>query len=413
LRVRIAKRVVDALAAGDLVADDEIRGFVARRLKSGIVTYGYRYREKTTRRQHWIGLGLHGAITPDEARRLAKQRAREVAAGRDPTAENQIARAAAANTVNAVLDNFVVRHVRKVGLRSAATIERTFDRCVRPHIGTRSIYELSRKDVVGMLDAIEDKSGPVMADRTLAYVRKAFNWQAARDDQFAPPIVKGMARTRPRDRARTRVLSDEEVRDVWTALDQLKNLAPDCYPAFVRTLLLTAQRRSDVAFARWEEIEGDVWTIPGQRYKTGLPQVVPLTERVRRLFGRARKSGYIFSSDRGKTAFSGYSKAKRALDRKIDELRKAARRGSMDHWTLHDLRRTARSLMSQAGVPSEHAERVLGHTIPGVRHVYDRHAYVAEKWEGLIRLSKQIDITLDQSTEGIAALPRNSEVIGR
>jgi integrase len=402
LRVKIAKRVVDALTAGDLVADDEIRGFVARRLKSGIVTYGYRYREKTTRR-HWIGLGLHGAITPDEARRLAKQRAGEVAAGRDPTAENQIARAVAANTVNAVLDNFVVRHVRKVGLRSAATIERTFDRCVRPHIGTRSIYELSRKDVVGMLDAIEDKSGPVMADRTLAYVRKAFNWQAARDDQFAPPIVKGMARTRPKDRARKRVLSDEEIRDVWTALDQLQNLAPDCYPAFVRALLLTAQRRSDVAFARWKEIEGDLWTIPGQRYKTGLPQVVPLTERVQRLFGRPRRSGYIFSSDGGKRAFSGYSKTKRVLDGKIDELRKTNRRKPIEHWTLHDLRRSARSLMSRAGVSADHAERVLGHSIGGVRGVYDRHAYLVEKRAGLTRLSKQIDLILDQSTGDVVA----------
>jgi len=134
---------------------------------------------------------------------------------------------------------------------------------------------------------------------------------------------------------------------------------------------------------------------------------------VQRLFGRPRRSGFIFSSDGGKTAFSGYSKAKRALDRKIDELRKVARRRPIDHWTLHDLRRTARSLMSRAGVPSDHAERVLGHTIPGVRHVYDRHAYVAEKREGLVRLSKQIDITLDQSTEGIAVLPRNSEIIGR
>jgi integrase len=395
MRARIAKRVIDALKPRDLVSDEEVKGFVARRLQSGIVTYGYRYREKATRRQRWIGLGLHGAITPEEARRLAKQRAGEVAAGRDPAAENQLARAAAANTVNGVLDTFLDRYVRKVGLRSARTIERTFDRCVRPYIGNRSVYDVKRKDIVSMLDTIEDKNGPVMADRTLAYVRKAFNWHAARDDQFAPPIVKGMARTKSKERARTRVLSDDEIRDIWFALGQLEEQAPDCYPRFVRALLVTAQRRGDVSLARWEEIEDDLWTIPGERYKTGLPQVLPLTDKMRSLFGKKRKSGYIFSNDGGKRAFSGYSKAKRTLDKKTNKLRKGKGRKPVEHWTLHDLRRTARSLMSRAGISADHAERVLGHAIGGMRGVYDRHSYLAEKKEALSRLSEQITRILE------------------
>jgi hypothetical protein len=130
----------------------------------------------------------------------------------------------------------LVRHVR-CKLRSANEIERTFEVYVRPRLGGKSIYNLRRSDIVELLDQIEDKNGPVMADRALAYVRKAFNWQATRDDSFTPPIVRGMARSKPSERKRTRFLDDQEIRDIWTALDELKNDAPLCYPRFVRTLL--------------------------------------------------------------------------------------------------------------------------------------------------------------------------------
>jgi hypothetical protein len=95
-----------------------------------------------------------------------------------------------------------------------------------------------RSHVIKMLDEIEDANGPVMADRTLAYVRKAFNWYATRDDQFSVPVVRGMARAKPKERARTRVLSDEEIRTIWPALGEAGT-----FGAIVKTLLLTAQRR--------------------------------------------------------------------------------------------------------------------------------------------------------------------------
>ena len=91
---------------------------------------------------------------------------------------------------------------------------------MRPKIGSKSIYDLKRRDVVELLDAIEDAGAPVMADRTLAHLRRALNWHATRDDQFAPPIVKGMSRAKPAaERARSRILADDEIVDLWTALD--------------------------------------------------------------------------------------------------------------------------------------------------------------------------------------------------
>lgn len=405
MKSKITKRAIDALLAGEILADESIKGFVARRLASGVVTYGFRYRDKNTRKQRWIGLGLHGSITPDEARNLAKKRAGEVADARDPVAERATSRADAArvaladkNTVDALLDIFIARHVK--GLRSAAEIERAFRVYVRPRIGNKSIYELRRRDIVEMLDAIEDQNGPVMADRVLAHVRKAFNWQAARDDQFALPIVRGMARTRPSERARSRILSDDEIREVWATLN-----APEMSKTFARivaTLLLTAQRRNEVGLMRFDEIDGETWIIPAERYKTGTATAVPLTAEARNWIGKGRE--FVFSSTEGKTPFNGYSKAKRTLEGLINERRKKTGAKPMPHWTLHDLRRTARSLMARAGVPSDVAERVLGHVIPGVRGVYDRHSYADEKRNALERLAALIERILNPLPADIVPL---------
>lgn len=394
MQVKISKRSVDSLAVGEIIADTELKGFVARRLRSGAVTYGLRYRDRATGRQRWLGLGLHGAITADQARVLAKKRVGEVADNRDPAGERATIRVAAkqaeATTVNAVLDNFLDRYVAKVQLRSAKSIARTFDRLVRPRIGTLSIYTLGRRDIVDLLDAVEDCSGPVKADQTLAYLRKAFNWQAVRDEHFNSPIVAGMARTKPRERARARVLDDHELRDLWRALDELGNTAPACYPAYIRTLVLTAQRRTDVARMAAAEISDTTWTIPATRFKTKVENVVPLSRATLQLIGPSRKK-FIFSTDGGRRAFSGFSKSKAELDRKIGELRARDGRKAMPRWVLHDLRRTARSLMSRAGVPSDIAERVLGHAIGGVRAVYDRHDFLVEKADALEKLAALVD----------------------
>jgi integrase len=345
-----------------------------------------------------LALGLHGNITPDEARALAKKHAGAVASERDPAAERQRQRAkaksAAAATVDAVLDAFLERHVRPA-LRSAKEIERAFDAYVRPRLGARSIYELRRTDIVAMLDAVEDRGGPVMADRVLAYVRKAFHWRSSRDEDFVAPIVRGMTRTTSKDRARARVLSDAEICDLWAALPRAK--VPPCYPRFIRALLLTGQRRTEVARADWREIAGSIWTIPAARYKTKVDHVVPLTAAGQELLGEAspeaafRAAGFVFSNDSGRHPLAGFSKAKRNLDRVIDEIRRARGLEPMARWTLHDLRRTARSLMSRAGVAADVAERVLGHVIPGVRGVYDRHAYADEKRAALEKLAGLVE----------------------
>ena len=145
-------------------------------------------------------------------------------------------------TVSKVLDDFVARYVRNKDrpLRSADHIESAFNRLLKPRIGKLGIYELRRSHIAEMLDRIEDEAGPVMADRTRAYLRKALSWYAERDDQFnlTAVFVRVEPRANAKDRARTRVLSDEEIRLIWPLLGEagtfgamVKVLLSDCAAA--------------------------------------------------------------------------------------------------------------------------------------------------------------------------------------
>jgi integrase len=390
---KINKSAVDRMQVGDIIADAILVGFTARKLPSGSITYGYRYRADG--RQRWIGLGVHGVdLTPDQARKKALKVAAQVMEGDSPLSAAKAARKrrqVAGYTVNDLLDDFMRRYVVENKLRSADEIKRVFDRYVRPKLGAKAVHDLKRLDVINMLDTIADAGAPVMADRVLAHFRKALRWYATRDEGFAVPLVAGMARTNGRERARTRVLADDEFRDLWAALDAFDGTTavPKCFAPFVKTLLLTGQRRAMVSEMPWSEISGDEWLVPPERNKVKLSHLVPLTDAVRDLLGE-RGTGYVFSSDGGKTPFSGFSKAKAALDAKLAEIRKAGGRKPMSAWVLHDLRRTARSLMGRAGVPTDHAERVLGHTLPGIRRVYDHHDYASEKRTALLKLDTMV-----------------------
>ena len=219
MRKRITKRAIDDLQPGKSISDVEVRGFRARCLRGGLVSYELRYGSGPARR--FVKLGTHGNITPEQARALAKEHAGEAAAGKDPASRRREARAAAAHTLDTLLDDFLTRYVRKheKELRSADEIERIFRAMVRPALGRRSIYDLRRRDITALLDKLEDENGPAAADKALAYLRRCFRWHAARDDRFVPPIVPGMARTKPAERARDRVHDDQEIRDINRALE--------------------------------------------------------------------------------------------------------------------------------------------------------------------------------------------------
>jgi integrase len=370
MRTRISKRTVDGLEPGDSIADLDVRGFTARCLPSGAISYDLRYRTATGERRR-LSLGLHGAVTADQARAIAEKRLDDLARDRDPATERQRQRT---TTVNAVLDNYVGRVLGTKRSKPAQTS--AFDRLVRPEIGTRSIYDLRRADIARLLDSIEDGSGRVMADRTLDYLRGCFNWQQGRDDNFLSPIIRSMARTTTKELARDRTLTDDEIRAVWKATEH------GTFGALIRFLLLTAARRDEARMMTWQEINGSDWALPAMRNKVAAELVRPLSKAARDVLDTLpRKSDYVFAGRNG--AINSRAKSKERLDRE----------SGVTGWRIHDLRRTARSLMSRAGVPSDHAELCLGHVLPGIRATYDRHSYADEKraaFEALAKLVRQI-----------------------
>ncbi|MBN8963026.1 MAG: integrase arm-type DNA-binding domain-containing protein [Rhizobiales bacterium] len=390
----------------DWFPDTQVPGFGVRVTDKGSQTYVLRTRYPGSSNAARREIGKVGAIGLSDARDKARRWLALIGEGKDPAKVEAERRDAQidkdANTVNAILDDFVKRHVSK--LRSADQVKHALDRYVRPQIGESSIYDLKRRQIVELLDAVEDEAGPVMADRTLAHLRKAFNWQATRDDEFMSPIVRGMARTKPKERARQRVLTDDEIRDIWQALETAD--LPSCYPRYVKMLLLTMTRRNESADMNAAEIEGDLWTIPGGRYKTKLDHVIPLSPDAKALIGAKPakfkgKNWFVFSTTGGEKSFSGFSKAKKALDVEIAKRRKAEGREKIPGWTLHDLRRTARTLMSRAKVPEDHAERSMGHIIAGVRGTYDRHKYLDEKREAFRKLADLVAIILDPPADNV------------
>ena len=207
----------------------------------------------------------------------------------------------AIKAVSAVLDEFVTRYVRNKErpLRSADEIESAFNRLVKPRIGKLGVYDLRRSHVAEMVDWIEDKAGPVMADKCRAYVRKALSWYAERDDQFnlTAAFVRVEPRANQKERARTRVLSDDEIRAIWPVLGQAGT-----FGALVKMLLLTAQRRDEVAHMSHKEIgEDGIWTIPAERYKTKRPNHVPLSKAALGVIEAQPKiddCDYVFASAR-------------------------------------------------------------------------------------------------------------------
>jgi integrase len=334
---------------------------------------------------------IDGQLSLDKAEKQAKILQGRVGQGGDPVEEQRKERAGQTNTLRAVAEEFFAREGKK--MRSIDEREAVFRRYIFPRFGTRAIDSIKRSEIVRMLDQVEDANGSTAAQHALAALRRLFNWHASRDDDFLSPVVRGMARIKPKEQARDRVLTDDELRIIWKTAEDWQSP----YAAMLRFILLTATRLREASDMNRGELNksGAEWTIPARRHKSKKDFVLPLSDAAQALLKQLPKlgnGGWVFSTS-GATSISGFSKFKTKMDELVlEKLRKHDPEAKpLPTWTTHDLRRTARSLMSRASVAPDHAERALGHVIGGIRETYDRHEYVEEKRQAFEALAAQLE----------------------
>jgi integrase len=365
-------------AARYAVTDPELRGHWIRVQPTGSKSF-WAVTRNPSGKQVWSLIGPADAMGIDAAREQARAILQRVHAGL-PAVEPK------ADTFAAVVENWRKRHVEANSLRSAAKIEDLVKRHISKDFRAREFTAIRRSEIVALLDEIEDDHGAPQADLVLGIIRRVMFWFASRHDDYVPPLVRGMQRNK--QRARERILNDDEIRAVWRVAGE-----SGVYGALVRLLLLTAQRLDKVLTMKWTDISPMKWpsnTPPVWEVATALREkgnigAVELPAAVLAILDalpRYADNPYVLAG-RGSMHIAYSGNPKRAFDAKLP--------ASTPRWTLHDLRRTARSLMSRAGVRSDIAERVMGHAIKGVEGIYDRYQYLDEKSAALAKLANLID----------------------
>jgi integrase len=392
-----------------LVFDTACPGLGVRMTAKGTRTFIAQWTDPATRHKVREPLGVWGSLTIDQAREAARARLGAVAKGIDPKAERLHRRAEAereraetALTFDALIDEWKALHLTHRRPRYAAEAERAI-RSGLPTLLKRPAARISRGDAVNALDQIVKAGKAVTAGRMMAYARACFAWGKRRgkvpENPFAElPISAGATE-------RERVLSDTEIAEVWGAADTLG------YPfgPFYKLMILTLQRREEVAGMRWSEIADDLsrWTLPGSRMKNGKPHDVHLSEAARavlRSIPRVEECDLAFTTTAYRASapdaapngkrkaeprpISGFSQGKRYLDVAIGKARSqaATRAGHqaepMAPWRVHDLRRTGVTTLAALGFDSIVVDKLLAHQpgkLRGVAAVYQRHDFARER----------------------------------
>jgi integrase len=388
-----------------IVWDTELPCFGLQVMASGVRSFICQYRAcdaagtRGKSRRMKLGGSMNAAgleQARNEARAILGRISGAKATGQsaDPLGERQAqeARNRAIRQANADAGRFTMRALFNAYTRSKAfRAQRKHENVAAgialhlvPRLGGVAVYELTRHQISEAIDDIAAKVGPGAAIAAFSRLRATLNWYAAAkktaipdlpgNDNFTVPIVKGMAPSKGKPRERT--LTDDEIRKLWGAANDAGQ-----FGRLVKFLLLTGMRRDEARLMTRAELGENQVEIPAERYKTGKTFVAPLSAQAKVILAEIPANDWdlVFHGPNGKGL--DYHILKGKLD-------KAAR---VTGYTLHDLRRTARSLMSRIGVQADVGERCLGHVVGGIRGVYDKHSYYREKLAAYEALAAEID----------------------
>jgi integrase len=350
------------------IPDDYMRGLYLIVQPTGAKSWAVRYRHGGKSAKHTIG--PYPAFGLKEARNAAAEVLRAVAEGRSPK-QRQV------GTVAEAVEQFLTRHGKHYRPKPLYEATRRLQLYVVDNWGARKLDSMTRADVRAMLDEIE---APIAANRVHSIVRKFFNW-AVENDLIANSPVAGVRAPNP-ETSRDRILTDEELKAVWRATE--KEGHP--FGTVLQVLILTGQRRSEVAGMMWSEVdlEAGTWTLPRERVKNDRRHEVPLSRQAVAILKRIPRIGdkYVFTLN-GTAPYNGF-KAKERFDGAL----------GIAPWTVHDLRRTAASGMAKLGISLVVIEKVLNHvsgSLAGIVGVYQRHEFAEEKRAALHRWADHVE----------------------
>jgi len=284
---------------------------------------------------------------------------------------------------------------RKIRPRSLSAIKIHF-RLHWSELNGSQLIEVDRKAIAKRLSEITENSGPTASNRARASLSGFFRWAIGEGLASANPVIG--TNQAPENNARERVLEDDEIIDVWNACRD------DQYGRIVKLLILTGQRKGEVAGMAGSELDTALWMIPGERTKNRAAHRVPLSDAAIAIIesqDRVVDRDLLFGDGAG--PFSGWSRCKRRLDERIAGVRKAAGRKPMKPWILHDLRRTVRTRLGKLGITPHVSEAVLNHLPATLVQTYDRHDYTEEKREALETWASHVEtITSPIRAKGVS-----------
>jgi integrase len=378
-------------ASGRLeIVDVAAPGLTVRVTPNGVKSWAIRYRLKGSE-QRRVSFGTYPAVSLREARRRAREilgaaeRGLDLVAQEIRAAEEARKTADRPDTMADLLGRYLTDYCRRNQRRWQLT-ERMFDSHVKPAIGKMRLVELRRADIVELLDNLENEKGlRAQVNRVRSQVVAALNWAVEREWIEHNPAA--VIKKRKIEAARERMLSRDELRAIWRAVDGLN----DPSRALVKMLILTGQRRDEIRCLQWAELDFDnrTWTLPAARNKGKRDHKLPLTATVASLLDELPRLGPFVFTVSGAKPYAGAKRLKQILDRDT----------GITGWVLHDIRRTVRSGLAELHIAEEVAERVLNHAKKGLAKVYNRHAYVAEMRVALEAWEKQIAVIVGDARD--------------
>ena len=392
-----------------ILYEDGGKGFGIRIEPSGRKSFflEYRFGKGKERRNRVLTIGQFPIISLTKARSIASHSLDQIEQGDDPATQKIIKKTADRNavTVNDLVEEYLDKWAKvKKKERSWKEDERLLRKDIIPVMGRKKAKDIRRRDIALLLDEIVDRGAAITANRVLAVTRKMFNFAVGRDIIDASPCVQIPAPSK--ENRRERNLSEDEVSIFWNKLDDCK-MSKEIKLA-LKFLLITAQRKSEVIEAEWNEFnfKDKWWTIPKTKTKNKKSHRVPLPpigievlNEMKKITGEYK---FVFASPIGVTKRNpnrrvgmspilGASVDHALRDNLIDDPDTGRINiFKLDHFTPHDLRRTATSIMSKSGVPRLTLKKILNHSDGEVTAVYDQYEYDKEKKKALEKWGRKL-----------------------